>query len=96
METALDVSAVIHKHRSGVKGGNDGNLSMLLGDKIHTGKVKKAAVVSSSSASNDTMSVGSLSKKQSLDTRHLLDRPPSEFDDQFHQGLHTSFLTKFE
>mmetsp|Transcript_15647 Transcript_15647/g.21453 ORF Transcript_15647/g.21453 Transcript_15647/m.21453 type:complete len:1759 (-) Transcript_15647:115-5391(-) len=84
METALDVSAVIHKHRSGVKGGNDGNLSMLLGDKIHSGKAKKAATVSSSSAS-DTMSVGSLNRK--LDTKHLLDRPPSEFDDQFHQEL---------
>lgn len=47
METALDVSAVIHKHRGNLT--SDSNIAKILGDKVHSRPHAKAGSQSSGS-----------------------------------------------
>ena len=89
METALDVSAVIHKHRGNLTA--DSNIAKILGDKVHTRPHPKAGSGSHSSdgsgSGTGTMRVGG--KKKNMDMTLLLDPQPQEFGEDFHRGTAT-------
>ena len=83
METALDVSAVIHKHRGNLT--SDSNIAKILGDKVHARPHPRAG--SHSSDGSGTMRVGG---KKKLDMKLLLDQQPQEFGEDFHRGTRDS------